>query len=345
MRKVRRLEGVRIDWSPRTGDGFPHHPALDSKDKYAARPKIGKRRKAVQTNHPLKRYPRLSAAVPASLVSDVPHLREKTSKIGLTGRALAIFRVDEVIIFPDHLGQDQRRDVDLIATVLSYMETPQYLRRRLFKIKPDLRYVGILPPLRTPHHPLQNRKKDLKVGEYREGVIVTSDRAGTQVEIGVEHPVAVVNAKASMDTRVTVKIVQAGENPKAELASRDEVEVYWGYTVTISRVPLGTFLKQRLFDLVIATSRRGEPFMKVADDVFIKWREAKRVIVAFGSPTQGLQEIVNQEGLKLEELADFVVNTVSHQATETVRTEEALYATLAILNLLTTQNLPNNLEP
>jgi len=292
--------------------------------------------RAVQTSLPFKRDPRLSVALPASLFSDVPHLREKTLKIGLTGRALAIFRVDEVIVFPDHLSQDQRADANLIATILSYMETPQYLRRRLFKIRPELRYVGILPPLRTPHHPLQNRKKDLKVGEYREGVVVASDRAGTQVDIGVEHPIVVVRGKASMDTRVTVKIVQAGENPKAELASRDEIEVYWGYIVTISKVPLGTMLKEKHFDLVIATSRRGEPFMKVADDILREWREANKVLVTFGSPTHGLQEIVNQEGLKLEELADFVVNTIPRQATETVRTEESLYATLAILNLLAT---------
>ena len=78
----------------------------------------------MQANLPLKRHPRLSVAIPASLVSEVPHLREKTLKIGLIGRALAIFRVDEVIVFPDHLHQNQKRDADFISTVLSYMETP-----------------------------------------------------------------------------------------------------------------------------------------------------------------------------------------------------------------------------
>ena len=40
---------------------------------------------------------KLSIAIPASVVSDTPHLREKTSKIGLVGRAVAIFRVDEIV--------------------------------------------------------------------------------------------------------------------------------------------------------------------------------------------------------------------------------------------------------
>jgi len=57
-------------------------------------------------------------------------------------------------------------------------------------------------------------------------------------------------------------------------------------------------------------------------------------LVAFGAPTQGLYEILDREHAKLEDVADFVVNTVPGQATETVRTEEAVYATLSILNTL-----------
>ncbi|MCX8171858.1 MAG: RNA methyltransferase, partial [Candidatus Bathyarchaeota archaeon] len=91
-------------------------------------------------------------AIPASTVSDVPHLREKTLKIGWIGRALAIFRVDEVMVYPDIPEIDQSGDLKLISTILSYLETPQYIRKKLFGIMPELRYVGILPPLRTPHH-------------------------------------------------------------------------------------------------------------------------------------------------------------------------------------------------
>ncbi|MEM3041668.1 MAG: putative RNA uridine N3 methyltransferase, partial [Nitrososphaerota archaeon] len=94
----------------------------------------------------MKRRCKISVAVPASLVSDVPHLREKTFKIGLIGRALAIFRIDEAIIFRDAPHRDQSREINLLASILSYMETPQYLRKKLFKISPELRYAGILPP-------------------------------------------------------------------------------------------------------------------------------------------------------------------------------------------------------
>jgi len=120
---------------------------------------------------------RLCIAIPASVVSDTPHLREKTSKIGMIGRAAAIFRVDEIVIFPDSPRDIQKTEMDLVSTLLSYLETPQYLRKSLFKLNPDLQYAGILPPLRTPHHPLNHRTKELRVGEFREAVTLSQKKA------------------------------------------------------------------------------------------------------------------------------------------------------------------------
>lgn len=284
---------------------------------------------------PLKRNLKVCVAIPASIVSDMPHQREKTLKVGLIGRALAIFRIDEVIIYPDIIGVDQSKDLRFVAMILSYMETPQYLRKRLFKIEPELRYAGILPPLRTPHHPIKNRKKYLRVGEFREGIVVSKDKMGLLIDIGVEQPIRVVNAGAPIGARVTIKVISCGDDLRAVLASPEDIDVYWGYKVEVSRMPFSRMVKSGNFDVAIATSKWGEPFMKVKDVLLEKWMKSKRVLVAFGSPTQGLQEIARQEGIELSDIMDFIINTVPRQATETVRTEEALYATLAILNLLT----------
>ncbi len=276
----------------------------------------------------------MSVAIPASLVSDVPHLREKTSKIGLIGRALAIFRVDEVVIYPDELETDQRREINLIATILAYMETPQYLRRRLFKIRPELRYAGILPPLRTPHHPLTDKIKKLKVGEFREGVVVSQTREGSLVDIGVEEPALIPNLRINRGVRVTVKVLEKEGRLRVGLADPRKIETYWGYTVRISRRPLGRMTREGGFDLVIATSRWGDPLNKVLDELRDSWRRSRKVLIAFGAPARGLREILAQEDVEMRDFADFVVNTIPKQATETVRTEEALYVTLSIFNLL-----------
>jgi len=288
----------------------------------------------VQSDSSLKPRIKISVAIPASLVSDIPHLREKTLRIGLIGRALAIFRVDEIIIYPDIPTQDQTRDSNLIEAILSYMETPQYLRRRLFKIRPELRYVGILPPLRTPHHPTENREKDLKIGEYREGVVVSLNERGIHIDVGVEKPVFVPNVRVKTNSRVTVRIREKGKQLIGELADPDETKVYWGYKVKVSKFSLGRLLKDRRYDLIVATSRLGDPIMNIVDELLDRWKKSRRVLVAFGSPTRGLQEIVRQEGIKLERVAHFVIDTVPNQGVKTVRTEEALYATLAILNTL-----------
>lgn len=278
---------------------------------------------------------RLSIAIPASVVSDTPHLREKTAKIGLISRAAAIFRVDEIIIFPDAPGSSQNTEANLVSTLLSYLETPQYLRKRLFKLSPDLQYAGILPPLRTPHHPLNRQIKELRVGEFREAVTLPGTEKQTLVDIGVEQPALIRDKDLAVGKRVTVKVVKwDGKVVEVELADRDEAPFYWGYAVIVESHPFSNILRKRGFDLAVATSRYGSPFANIAGEFVERWKAANNVLVAFGAPSQGLGDIVKREGRRLSELVDFVVNTVPMQGTETVRSEEALFASLAIFNIV-----------
>lgn len=275
---------------------------------------------------------KLCIAIPASVVSDTPHLREKTSKIGLIGRAAAIFKVEEIIIYPDNLNLNQTSEMNLVSTLLAYMETPQYLRKRLFKIRSELRYAGILPPLRTPHHPLNRKVKNLKVGEYREGVTISNTAGGTLVDIGVEKLALISNRQLLPGRRVTVKVVKVNRQVEIDLAKREEIAEYWGYKVIIEKNSFSKLVKCGGFDLTIATSKYGIPFHAVAQKIFEKWVQAKRILIAFGAPSEGLYEIVRREGSNLNDIVDFVVNTIPKQGTETVRTEEAVVASLAVLN-------------
>lgn len=278
---------------------------------------------------------KLSIAIPTSVLSDIPHLREKTVEIGFIARAAAIFRVNEIIVFSDNPGAPhQKRDRSLFVTLLSYMETPQYLRKRLFRIKPELKYAGILPPLRTPHHPLQRRAKNLKTGEYREGVVVAVNDQGSLVDIGVEHPVLLVDKELPINKRVTVTVTKAGKPPRVVLANFVNIKDYWGYTVTSSKRSIGKIAKSGNYDLVIATSKLGTPLKQIKSELAERWKKARKILVAFGAPSKGLQAIVARENLNLDKVADFTVNTIPDQGTETVRTEEALYASLALLNTL-----------
>jgi methyltransferase len=277
---------------------------------------------------------KLAIAVPVSVISDTPHLREKTSKIGLIGRAAAVFRVDEIIVYPDNAGKGkQNKDADLMALLLSYLETPQYLRKRFFKLDPQLQYAGILPPLRTPHHPLNRKARNLTAGEYREGVTVDKTREGLLVDIGVERPAVMRETQWGLGKRLTVQVVAADKRVEVQAVSIDEVPGYWGYKVKREHNGFGRLVEDGKFDLVVATSKIGVKFTDVVAEMGKQWREAECTLVAFGAPSRGLHEIVADEGLDLDDLADFVVNMVPEQGTETVRTEEALFASLAVLNV------------
>ena len=282
-----------------------------------------------------RRKQKIVMAIPVSIISEIPHLREKTLEIGLIGRAAAIFRVNEIIVFSDNPGApNQKRDRAMIATLLSYMETPQYLRKLLFKLKPELKYAGILPPLRTPHHPLERRARKLKLGEHREGVIIAANDPGSLVDIGVERPVLILDKKLPLNKRVTVTITKTGKHPRAALANHKDIKTYWGYIVTPSKTSFGQITKSRKYELVIATSKIGTPLQQVTNELAERWKKARNILVGFGAPSRGLQEIVAKEKLSLEKVADYTINTIPNQGTETVRTEEAIYASLALLNMI-----------
>ncbi len=274
----------------------------------------------------------LSIAIPASVVADTPHLREKTSKMGYIARAAAIFRVNKIIVYADNPKINQKRDLDFVVTLLRYLETPQYLRKRLFELKPELQYVGVLPPLRTPHHPLQGKTRDLHVGDYREGVVLSKTKNGVLVDVGVEKPAFLRSDSLSANQRLSLKISKNAEQFEVQIVDKAEIQIYWGYSVFSETRNLREFLERSEFDLTIATSKIAPSFQDQVGALSSKWHKAKQVLTLFGAPSHGLFEIAKDQGVRLEALVDFVANMISEQGTETVRTEEALVATLAIIN-------------
>jgi hypothetical protein len=148
--------------------------------------------------------------------------------------------------------------------------------------------------------------------------------------------VLVRNLEFPIGKRVTVKVVRVGKPVEVKIADRYETPEYWGYQVTLEKHPLGEIIKSRNFGLTLATSKYGKPFAQVAGQIGESWERTDEVLVAFGAPSLGLVEIVKREGLRLDDLVDFVINTIPSQGTKTVRTEEALIATLATFNVFLT---------
>ncbi|MEM3545545.1 MAG: RNA methyltransferase [Candidatus Bathyarchaeia archaeon] len=283
---------------------------------------------------PSKRKFKLSVALPASLLSEAGSLRDKTIRAGFIGRALAVFRVDEVVIYRDLYGlKNQEREASLISSLLSYMETPQYLRVKVFPIEKSLQYAGILPPLRTPHHPTVAKAEEVLDGEFREGIVVSHDGSSSLVDVGLDKLVRIpVRVKTGL--RVTVKVFKKADGLIGELASRKNIPIYWGYRVLNINRPIGGVLEIYKDAFKIATSKYGVPIVEVYEELKTRLTGNANTLVLFGSPREGLAEIMLREGLNLKDYVDLTVNFIPHQGSVTVRTEEALYAVLAILNLL-----------
>lgn len=267
---------------------------------------------------------KLSIFVPNSFLAESKDSKIRTYKVGLIGRYAALFRANNIVIYNDNSDGGSRDDALYMKTILEYMDTPQYLRKQVFPITPELKNVGILPPLRTPHHPSSD---ELNVGDFRQGLTKKRVRKGTMVDIGVDQ-LALCKEKLSVNKVLSFRIEKLG---KEILIEPDEPEsVYWGYkTITSDRNLYDsiTMMKQKP-DLVIGTSKYAPNINSILEEVQTSIQQANHVAILFGGPYSGINSLISENKL------DFEINTVPSQGTETVRTEEALISTLSILNIL-----------
>ena len=268
----------------------------------------------------------LSIFIPNSFLSESKDLKIRTYKVGILGRALAIFQADNVVIYNDDnvKNEDGKNDGKFIAEVLSYMNTPQYLRKKAFPIKAELKHVGILPPLRTPHHPV-NSQPD--VGDYRQGFTVKRNKKGTFVDIGMDK-LAFCKEQLSVKKIFDFKITKIAK--KEVIVTPDKPDdVYWGYNVISSNKSLKNSLKLIKPNLVIETTRYGDYIDSIFDELKHKVDECNSIAILFGGPYSSIQEDVSGGNWDL-----LKVNTIPYQGTETVRTEEAVVATLSLFNFM-----------
>ena len=268
----------------------------------------------------------LSIFIPNSFLSESKDLKIRTYKVGILGRALAVFQADNVIIYDDghEKNEDGENDGAFIAEVLSYMNTPQYLRKKAFPIRPELKHVGILPPLRTPHHPVNNQPD---VGDYRQGFTVKRNKKGTFVDIGMDK-LAFCKEQLSVKQIFDFKITKIAK--KEVIVTPDKPDdIYWGYNVISSNKSLKNSLKLIKPNLVVETTRYGDYIDSIFDELKHKVDECNSIAILFGGPYSSIQEDVSNPNWELVKL-----NTIPGQGTETVKTEEAVVATLSLFNFM-----------
>ncbi|KAL2324369.1 hypothetical protein Fmac_023427 [Flemingia macrophylla] len=289
-----------------------------------------------------KKTPTVTIAVPASIIDNVQTLELATRLAGQIARAATIFRINEVVVFdnkthPDDdsvMGNsDDESGAAFLMRILQYLETPQYLRKALFPMHNNLRFVGLLPPLDAPHH---LRKHEW--GPYREGVTVKErdlSSGATLVDVGLVKNV-IVDQIFEPGRRVTVAM---GTNrnldsdlPRQVVSSSKPREegTYWGYQVRYAHNISSVFKDCAYkggYDFIIGTSEHGQ-IIKSSD---LEIPSFRHLLIAFGGLAgleESIEEDVNLKGKSAQDIFNLYLNTCPHQGSRTIRTEEAIFISL-----------------
>jgi methyltransferase len=270
---------------------------------------------------------KISIAIPDSSLSDEITQKEKTAKISKIARACAIFHIDEIFIYHETFGE--KSDAILMSTILKYQETPQYFRRSLYPKMDLLKYSGILHPLNIPSHSKISDSKKIKVGDAREGIVV-SFKGKKFIDAGIKKLIPYFG-KEKIGKRITIQFKSEYPNFSIKEISKDTLKDYWGYKVK-ERGNLISLLSS-WSGKILLTSRKGKMFTTETS----KWifYSATPILVVFGSPERGLHEIL---GGKINQIQNSkIMNFFPNQATDTVRLEEAIMGILSILNIFQTR--------
>lgn len=270
----------------------------------------------------------VSIFIPDSFLNETSDSKLKTSKIGVIGRASAVFQVDQIVIYKNLSQKDEKFivDADFMSEILEYMNTPQYLRKKAFPIKSELKHVGILPPLRTPHHPTDS---DVKVDDFRQGFTVKRTKKGTYVDIGMKGKdnLAFCKEQLSVNKIFSFRVTKVA---KEVIVTPDELDdVYWGYKTLSTHKSLKNSLKLINPDFVVETTRYADTINSIFNEFEEKLNKYDKVAIVFGGPYASIAEELNGFSWDLIQ-----INTIPSQGTETVRTEEAVVSTLSIINIL-----------
>lgn len=255
----------------------------------------------------------LSVAFPGSVVSVDETVELKTIKVSVLARALAMFRVSEAVIYRD--ADTSERDMKLVEILMRYFLTPPHLRRLVFPVRKELRAVGLAQPLRlTAHEAPSVPKKGIVV----EGYVESCEGDVCTINLG-RLGRGRLAARVKEGSIVTVRIESVGDFMELSLATRGGE--YTGFSLRMAgdiREVIEEYRKRGY--LIVASSRHGRPARGLAMKA-----GGNGVLVIFGGPRQCPYEFLPKD------LFDLAINSVPEQGIVTIRTEEAIIATLSAL--------------
>jgi len=264
----------------------------------------------------------IAIAIPSSILTVEHGLLLKTIRVFQVIRFSSIFRVSKIIVYRDPFTELKRHEdyLLLFSKIHNYLVTPPYLRRKLVSIDNDLKYVGVLPPLRLLVYDVS---RNGFVGEKRVGFKIDG-----YVDIGLKRKFKIIDPGKCVDGKLVYVEIKSINPPLVECTGE---KPYLGPTLGSAdslRDVIEYGVREGYF--IIATSKHG--VVPSLDDL-VRLKYLEKILVLYGAPKYGLYEISKREGFELDALVNTVWNIIPGQGVKTVRTEEALIASLSILNM------------
>jgi predicted SPOUT superfamily RNA methylase MTH1 len=266
----------------------------------------------------------IAIAIPDSSLSDEQTKRDKSIKISQFSRACSIFRVKKIYIYRDRTSLTDQSDRDLLKLILTYLDTPQYLRKKLFPKMKQLEYAGLLHPIKAPHH----KDKRVNAGEIRVGIL---KKIGGKLyaDIGLDS-LSVYNGSGYQGKKINAKIVSLYPRIVTKEARKSEINDYWGYEIIDVQSLVKLLQQADKSTEIIITSKKGILF-KDYELIFLnRIKDIRDLVLVFGSPKRDVFEILLSEEASIRYQSG--INMFPFQGTETIRLEEAILGSLAIVN-------------
>ena len=311
----------------------------------------------------------VSILVPSSLVREAEDKREATRKLGYVARAATVFRADRLWVFPDPDGE-RRWGGGFVETVLAYAATPPYLRKEVWSQRDELEYAGVLPPLRAVPRTGSGSNDS---GSLRQGIVTEVGSEGrVRVNCGLQHPLS-LHTPSGMEVeegeRVTIRIssrrpvraklvdrplpgLDVGRMGLSAALGRSDAGVRiatsrFGEGLTVGRLgALSARVERDGMTVAFGSPGRGLPEILDVDVDMEAERVAEGGDGTLPSTSQSQRDAGDEppsDAVEFEsesesesdppERFDLWLNTIPNQGSETVRTEEAMFASLACLTL------------
>ena len=191
-----------------------------------------------------------------------------------------------------------------------------------------LQYAGMLPPIQSPHHKKFLRTSEVANGEIRTGILLR-DRNSWVVDVGLDRTIPFVG-RNEITRKTNFRLsVKKGQLVAEEINRKVSDTEYWGYHIirihTLSEIRRPTDVK------FLITSRMGKPISLIYPSLTKILEKTSEVVLIFGSPRKEVWEIVNKNDGSLVN-SSLAINMFPLQGTNSVRLEEALLGSLAIVN-------------